>query len=303
MAVAQENGRPRISVVIPCRDQSGELALCLRGLQLQQTDFPYEVVLVDSARDPLVAAVARKFGAVRLIRSGSGLPPGEARNLGVLNSKADWLAFLDADCIPGRFWIQQACTSLEAGHKICGGPVLDLRPNHPIAWADNRLQFADFQAGRPAGPAGYFPGANLVMPRSIFDELGGFVGDNSTGEDTLMTSNAHERFPAGMFFNPDLIVHHHGRSSWNGLRQHQWWLGYRRSCSRLHLDRSYAWLARYRILSGLVMLRRLGYISLRTLQYDPAGLLRLALFFPWIAAGLLAWTSGFYSGSRVQRSS
>jgi hypothetical protein len=46
-----------------------------------------------------------------------------------------------------------------------------------------------------------------------------------------------------------------------------------------------------------VVLRRLFYITLRTLQFDPPGLIRLILFFPWIAAGLISWTIGFYRGT------
>ena len=287
---------PTISVVIPCLDHSRELALCLQGLEAQAGDVSFEVLVVDGAWDERVAEAAARFPRVRLVRAREGLTSGAARNLGVQNSAADWIAFLDADCIPGSAWVKQACGSLRDGYYMCGGPVLDLIPNHPIAWADNHLQFSDFQAGRRAGRCLYMPACNMVMPRRIFDELGGFQESFFSAEDTLLTSLASSSFPEKMLFNPALIVRHHGRAEWRAFLEHQRLLGGRRSQSRSHWTPSYEWMARRPALAGLVMLRRFGYIGLRTLQYDPASLIRLALFFPWFVAGLAAWTRGFYAG-------
>jgi GT2 family glycosyltransferase len=290
-----------LSVIIPCLGQPMELEQCLQGLERQEGDLPFEAVVVDSAWDEEVVEAVSRFSQVRLVRSREELSAGAARNLGVRSSAADWLAFLDADCVPDLNWVREACTSLQAGYRLCGGPVLDLFPNHPVAWADNHLQFADFQAGRPSGQGTYFPGCNMTMTRKDFIALGGFNEEYLSGEDILLASRAFSNFPGKMLFNPNLIVRHRGRTRWKDFLEHQRVLGYRRSHSRLHLNASYVWMVRHSALAGLVMLRRLGYISLRTFQYNPADLIRMVMFFPWLSGGLAAWVGGFYNGYKTLR--
>jgi GT2 family glycosyltransferase len=290
---------PALAVIVPCLGQAAELEDCLRGLEGQTGGVPFETVVVDSAWDEAVAGAAARFPQVKLVRSGDRLSAGAARNLGVRNSTAPELAFIDADCVPAAAWVREAAGALLAGGRLCGGPVLDWAGDHPVAWADNHLQFADFQAGRPAGPAGYFPGCNMVVRREDFSALGGFNEEHVSGEDVLFALLAGEKFPGGLVFKPRMIVRHRGRMRWKPFLDHQRLLGYRRSYSRLHLNPGYEWLARHKILAGLVVLRRFGYISLRTIQYDRPGLVRLVLFLPWLLAGLAAWAGGFYDGYHI----
>ncbi|MCE9646573.1 MAG: glycosyltransferase [Chloroflexi bacterium] len=294
MAVSRE----QLAVIIPCLGHARELESCLYGLQTQSGQLPFEIIVVDSAYDEDVALTAQKFKQVRLVRSRVRLSAGAARNLGVGSTHAEWIAFLDADCIPDPDWVGQARESLQAGYLFCGGPVLDLYPNHPVAWVDNHLQFADFQAARPAGKAGYFPACNLILPRSTFIELGGFGEDHLSGEDGLLSQAADLNFPDDIFFNPLLVVRHHGRKEIPGLLEHQKLMGYRRAKGHLQMDASYEWLARHPWLAGLVIFRRLGYIFLRTFQFDSKDLIRLLVFLPWLTVGLAAWTRGFYQGAR-----
>jgi GT2 family glycosyltransferase len=293
-------GSPALSVIVPCLGQAEELEMCLQALS-RQTTGSFEIVVVDSAWDQAVEAAAARFPRVRLVRSRARLSAGAARNYGVRHASALWLGFLDADCVPAADWVKQACRSLESGGRLFGGPVLDQLPNHPVAWSDNRLQFADFQAGRPAGLGSYFPGCNMCIGRQDFDEAGGFEEEHLCGEDVILSSHMAARYPGGLVYNAQLLVHHRGRVRGRDFLEHQRLLGYRRSHSGLRMNAGYERLARHRLLAGLVMLRRLGYIGLRTVQYDPPGLARLALFFPWLLVGLAAWTAGFYDGYRPAR--
>jgi glycosyltransferase involved in cell wall biosynthesis len=299
LTTAKKQTSPLLSVIIPCLGHAPELRACLAVLQKQRERLVFEVLVVDSASNPEVEAVVAAFPQIHLIRSEAGLSPGAARNLGVRHATGDGLAFLDADCIPAPDWVDQAWHSLQAGMKIIGGPVLDVRPNHPIAWADNHLQFADFQAGRPTGPGTHFPSCNLVMHRATFESLGGFPTGIPTGEDALLSQRAVALYPDEMFYNPALIVRHWGRQTWRELVSHQSSLGFHRASLGLFLGRSYLRLGRHPVLAGWVILRRWAYVSLRTFQYDRSGLWRLFLYLPWVLVGLIAWTVGFYSGMQL----
>lgn len=289
-----------ISVIIPCFGHGIELGGCLRALEAQQTKVKFEIIVVDSSSESQLEGLRRQFPRAQLIRSPSRLFPGAARNLGVRHAAGAHLAFLDADCVPSERWIEHAFLSLSMGHALIGGPILDVRSMGPIAWVDNHMQFADFQSGRPAGPGDHFPSCNLVVRRDVFAALGGYEEDTLTGEDAVFSKRAAQLFPQGMWFQPQLVVRHHGRRTLQGMLEHQQLLG--RYRGRLGLAMTPAWnrLAGSPWFAGLALLRRLGYISLRTWQYDRRGLFRLVFFLPLLLSGLVAWTRGFYQGVHLR---
>jgi GT2 family glycosyltransferase len=285
-----------LSVVIPCYGHAAELEGCLRALMDQQTHVDYEVIVVDSSPDSFIETVTSRFPRVRLIRSQTRLLQGRARNLGVRNAASDRIAFTDADCIPSPQWVEQAYQSMEKGNALIGGPITDAHPSHPIAWVDNRFQFSDFQRGRPAGKIKHIPSCNMALSKLLFDELGGFREDVQTGEDTLLTIQLGEQTQKDIWFNPSMAVQHHGRRIWHEFLAHQRLHGYYRGLLRLFISDSLDGLARNPMLVWTMVPRRLVYMGLRTLQYDPQGLLRFIISLPLIIIGLIVWTSGFYQG-------
>ncbi|MDQ7879725.1 glycosyltransferase family 2 protein [Microbacterium sp. QXD-8] len=94
---------PRISVVIPVKDDDTELARCLRALA-QQSRPADEVIVVDNGSTDASADVARAFGA-RLVRCETpGIPAASAA--GYDASTGDIILRLDADCVPDASWIR-----------------------------------------------------------------------------------------------------------------------------------------------------------------------------------------------------
>lgn len=293
-----QTSSPLISVVVPCRRQADELKNCLRGLQQQATPLPYEIIVVDSAADPAVANVVAAFPSIRLVRSRLGLLPGGARNLGVQYARGDYIAFTDADCIPEPGWLAAAMAALNSGATMVGGPVLDARPLHPIAVADNLLQLVDFSPYRPNGVASKLAACNLALSRVAFHELGGFPPDLLAGEDSLFSIAAATRWPAGTRFVQDMRVRHSGRGNLRAFWQHQEVFGFYRGYLGSRLRPIYQRLGRRTIFAVLISFTRLGYIVFHTGKRNPAGLLRIIILLPIVLFGLTAWAKGFRQGCR-----
>ena len=291
---------PLATVVVPCKGHAKELSLCLASLTRQVTSFPYETVVVDSASDPAVASVASSFPDVRVVRSPGNLRAGPARNLGVRWSRADYVAFIDADSQAGEAWLATAVDELRRGAAMVGGPVLDALPWHPIAVTDNLLQFADFRPGREDGRARYFPACNMAVRREAFAAVGGFPEfDLGANEDTSLCNRFLRRWPDGLRFVRAMRVSHHGRTGLGEFFKHQSGFGYARGSLGLHLtERQRRWGARAAMLPAVV-LKRLSYLAGRTLRFDPAGVPRMVLLLPLILPGLTAWALGFRRGCRA----
>lgn len=290
---------PIATVVVPCRGHAKQLARCLASVTCQVTDFPYETVVVDSASDPAVAAVAAAFSDVRVVRSGDALRAGPARNLGVQGSRAPYVAFIDADCQAEEGWLAAAIEELGRGAAMVGGPVLDALPWHPVAVVDNLLQFSDFRPRRRDGRARYFPACSMAVPREAFTAVGGFSEvDVSAGEDTALCNRFLRRWPDGLRFVRRMRVRHDGRRSLADLLRHQSSFGHARGVLGLHLTETQRrWGARALALPAVVV-KRLGYVAGRTLRFHPAALPRMVILLPLVLAGLTAWALGFRRGCR-----
>lgn len=287
-----------LSVIIPCYGSSVVLEKCLQILGSQLTKVKYEIILVDSSPDNQIEVILKNFPNVRFIYSQQRLMPGAARNLGARNACGERLAFLDSDCIPSPHWVEQAMVNLPPGYSIMGGPVLDNENSCPIEWVDNRLQFADFQAGRPIGPILHMPSCNMILPLAAFNALGGFREDIITGEDVLFTLRLKELNMGGIWFNPNLVIYHYGRRKWDEFIEHQKSLGYYRGWLDLMVNRTIRQMGIHPVLKWMLVIRRSIYIYLRIFQFDKRSIFRSLFYFPLIVCGLIAWTTGFNLGVR-----
>lgn len=292
-----QNRFPSISVIIPCKGHAAELRTCLTGLCQMAVNVPYETLVVNSNSDPDVRSTVKNFPNIKIIQSNKNLTAGPARNLGVTQAAGNFLAFIDADCIPTNQWLQTAHDELASGAQMVGGPVSDALPFHPIATADNLLQFADLASGRPMGKVEILPGCNLAVRKEAFETVNGFP-NAPVIEDSLFTSAIAVRWPNACRFVPEMQVNHRGRTTLNDLWYHQNYFGYVRGIYGFRLKEYQQKLARRWDILPFIILKRLGYIFNRTLMWNPGWLIRNFLFLPLIVFGQFGWAVGFRRGCR-----
>jgi glycosyltransferase involved in cell wall biosynthesis len=161
-----------VSVVISCRNRSGLLRDCMRGLARQTIGLErFEVVLVDnqSTEDlSVVVAEARAMGLdIRMLRTTEDRGPAPARNLGVEQARGAIIAFTDSDCRPTPGWLAAVLPHFgDPAVAFMGGPVL-AKPGQ-AARLTSRMTFVT-PTEHPT-----FPTANLAMRRALFVAHGGF---------------------------------------------------------------------------------------------------------------------------------
>ena len=90
---------PKISVVVPVRNGASQIARCLQAL-FEQTLQPYEVIVVDGHSTDSTVEVAGTFPVTVVYEDHRTV--GGARQVGVEHARGDYVAFTDADCIPGK---------------------------------------------------------------------------------------------------------------------------------------------------------------------------------------------------------
>jgi glycosyltransferase involved in cell wall biosynthesis len=154
----------RVSVIIACRDSAATLPATLQAMTEQETEHPYEVIVVDDGSVDRSPAIAERFAPkVRLERQTRN-GPGPARNAGVRVARGEIIAFTDADCEPQPGWLAAGVEALAEADLVQG--AVEPPPDTPRGPFDRTL-WIDHETG-------LYETANLFMRRDLFERLGGF---------------------------------------------------------------------------------------------------------------------------------
>lgn len=194
------------TVVIPVYNQATFLAEAVESA-LGQTTPPGEVVVVDDGSTDATPAVLGTFGPrIRVIRQANA-GVASARNRGAREARGDVLAFLDADdaWLPRKLERQLArFDERDLGLVHCG--VEDVSDDgHPVRVRLNGLegQVADrlLAFEEPVILGG---GSAAVIPRGVFEAVGGFDERLSTSADWDLYYRIARRWEVG--FVPEVLV-------------------------------------------------------------------------------------------------
>jgi mycofactocin system glycosyltransferase len=186
--VALPQDYPKVSVILPVRDQPVYVSECLQSLM--QLNYPHdrlEVLVVDDGSRNSLAEITSTF-KVNLIRLEESQGAAVCRNIGAESASGDILAFLDADCIADRDWLREITPFFQAeGVGAVGGFVAGyyqkrlLDRYEEVASPLNMGQRLIFEVD--AKSTFYVPTCNLLVKSQVFRDISGFKPGMTLGED------------------------------------------------------------------------------------------------------------------------
>jgi glycosyltransferase involved in cell wall biosynthesis len=207
---------PAASVVIPAYRAADTIAACLRGLQGQDIDERFEVIVVASGGDATADIVRRGFPRVVVLEVAGRLSPGSGRNLGVARARGPVIAFLAADCAPEPDWLRRRVEAHCVGEAVVGGFVDVATPATLAGWAQYFAKFWGMLRFEGARHRGRGPLLHLSYTREVLDEFGPFSECGVAGEDTAFN---HELVAAGhrVWFDSAIRVRHLNSRRWGDV--------------------------------------------------------------------------------------
>lgn len=179
---------PELAVVVIGLRAPAELADAIASLQSQGTAL--EIVVVNSGGGDAAALLEHRGIAVPVVERADVTFPGAARNLGIVATRARWVAFLESDCRAGPGWAEARLAAHRGGAAAVATALLNSAPRSIIAWASHLSLHVRRLPGTPPALALTY-GASY--DRALFERYGMFREDLRTGEDTEF----HERLPPG----------------------------------------------------------------------------------------------------------
>lgn len=179
----------------------------------------FEVLIVDNGSADTTVACAREFQEKLQLRV-IEMPRctiSQLRNHGAAISKAQVLAFLDADCLVEPDWLDQALAH-KTDQAIWGAHY---RVQRDATWV-GRVWFRH-QATEQSGTVAFLPGGCLITTKAVFESVGGFNPEIHTSEDVDLCTRA-KRAGYAILAYPELAVYHEGtpRTLRRFYRQNRW---------------------------------------------------------------------------------
>jgi glycosyltransferase involved in cell wall biosynthesis len=203
---------PLVSVVVCAYNAERTIDSCLASLE--HLNYPnYEVIVVNDGSTDRTQIICNSYPYIRLInQENKGLS--EARNVGMLASRGDIVAYTDSDCDADPDWLNYLVTTFKlTGLKAVGGPNFPPPENDLVP---------SVVAVSPGGPthvlltddtAEHIAGCNMAFDREVLIGIGGFdVQFRAAGDDIDICWRLQDLgYTIG--FSPSAVVWHFRRNT------------------------------------------------------------------------------------------
>lgn len=203
--VSFRESSPKISVIIPARNEEKNIGRLL--LALQNQSYPedlFEVIVIDDHSTDGTAIQVKQFPNYHLIQlkdENINSYKKKAIETGIMASNAELIITTDADCLPGTKWLENI-----AGFKTVKDAVLVVAPvsincNSSVLQVFQAIDFMVLQgitgASLQLRQLSMCNGANLGYEKQAFIKVNGFEGIDhiASGDDMLLMHKINKQFP------------------------------------------------------------------------------------------------------------
>lgn len=267
---------PRVSVVIPARNEAEHLPRLMQALV--QQEYPrelMEIILVDDDSEDATTAIgwlwAERHEHVHFVPSeptNTVAYKKAALQTGIAQATGEIIVQTDADCNMGPNWLARMVAHFGPQTGLVSGPVL---LSHDHTWLQRwqsleliglvALGAGSMAAGRPH----LVNGANLAYRKAVFDQIGGYQGIDgvASGDDELLLQKIERLGEYEIHFVRcrDAIVETVAQPDWANFKaQRVRWV----SKARSYLNRrtNLLQLLSFMAFLGLPLLLLMGFINL-----------------------------------------
>lgn len=209
----KRNNYPKVSIIIPLYKVTKEFYECLQ--HCLKLDYPdYEILVVSDSQIKL------DYPKIQVIYTGQEQTgPAEKRDIAINQCLGEICAFIDDDAFPAKDWLKNAMNHFENQEVAAvGGPGVTPENDSLMQKAGGAVYSSILGSGRNyyrftpgiLRKVDDYPAYNLLIRKSILQEIGGFASTFYGGEDTkvcLSIINLGKK----IIYDPAVVVYHHRR--------------------------------------------------------------------------------------------
>jgi len=222
----QKNNKVLVSIIILNYNGEKFLKNCLDSI-LKETNYDFELIVVDNnSPDHSGEKFSNKYPQCKFILNKKNLGVSEGLNVGIKNSKGNYIVVLNNDLVVAPKWLDHLFEGLEKyGSGLYQPKFLKMKDNSIIDSTGNLINIFGFGFSREKGKKdtlqhneieeiGFAAGTCLFCPKEIFDKVGYFDEKFfAYNEDLDLGWRARlQNFKS--FYVPKSIVYHYGSAQW-----------------------------------------------------------------------------------------
>ena len=222
---------PEASIVIPVYNHLKDTLICLESIKASSPSAAYEVIVVDDGSSHRTMRSLSRIEGLTYVRNAQNQGFIGSCNRGASAARGEYLVFLNNDTVVCEGWLDALLATFrdipEAG--LAGAKLIypdgRLQEAGGVIWRDA----SGWNYGRGDDPdhprynfvreVDYCSGACIMVPRALFERLGGFDRRYSPAyyEDTDLAFKIHEAGHKVIYQPMARIIHHEGLTSGTSL--------------------------------------------------------------------------------------
>ncbi|MBI1745722.1 MAG: glycosyltransferase [Acidobacteria bacterium] len=162
--------KPTLSVVVASDRAGGRLLECVAALLAQGGPDPMQIIVADCSGDGLVGEIGNPTGAVEVVRFSQRVPWPTLLAAGLQRARGDFVAILEARCVPQIGWAGALRHALRQSNTVVGGVVEFEGRAKLVDWAAYFCDYGQFMRPWPTGTVRELPGNNCAFPRVLLEK-------------------------------------------------------------------------------------------------------------------------------------
>ena len=212
--------KTKVSIIIPFNTHEHLLKKCLEAIS-NQTFKDFEVIVIYNGKEDKNKDLVEDFGFIWAKEEKIGSY--SARNTGIKLAKGEIITFTDADCIPDKFWLENAIKILDNNpekHLLgCKLNMIFKDSSKPRSY-EMYEEIIDFNQKYFVEVSHSSCTSNLFVRKTIFDKIGYFDDEFKSLGDYAFTKKASD---AGfnLSYSDKPIVFHPTRDSFKSFIKKQ----------------------------------------------------------------------------------
>jgi GT2 family glycosyltransferase len=286
-----------VTIIIPSYNAKQTVVACLNSVLNQTVNMQYEVIVVDSSSDGTQEIIKEKFPQIKLMHLEDKVFPGRARNIGIKNSQGKFIAFIDADCVAERDWLENLLSChRKSDYAAVGGSIKNGTPKNIVGTIGYLTEFNEFTERQAMRLVDFIPTCNACYRRNVFNTFGLFLTDIFPSEDSIFGWNI-VKGGEKIFFFPKAQVTHLNKTDLRHFIKHQFILGKASALARKKTNlpgQIFIHIPVLTILLPFIRFVRAIYRQLRSRDFEYFAI--LISFSPLYLFGVGIWTLGFWKG-------